>query len=190
VAVDPAPFRGALPLPVSALRSASAALGNPANRQRAVPLTDDQFRCAFANTVSEVEAKHLYETYAVPAPCLPVFQVAAANFNPWTAAKVDTKDPGRGPLLFISGEGEKDHTVPSAVTNAAFKRQQRNKGVTEIVEVPGRGHVLTIDSGWRDVAGTALAFAQRFTRSNDPPFVGREVRKDSADAQFGGSREP
>jgi hypothetical protein len=100
---------------------------------------------------------------------------------------------GRTPvsrLLFVSGEGEgegeEDHTVPCAVTNAAFKRRQRNKGVTEIVEVPGRGHALTINS-WRDVTGTALVFVPRFTRSNDPPSVGREVRKDSADAQFGGS---
>ena len=161
VAIDPAPFRGVLPLPMSALRSASAALGNPANRQRAVPLTYDQFRFAFANAVIEDDAKRLYETFAVPAPGLPVFQAAAANFNPWTEAKVDTDNPDRGPLLLISGE--KDHTVPWAVTNAAYKRQQRNENVTEIVEIPGRGHSLTIDDGWRDVAGAALAFVQRFT---------------------------
>ncbi len=161
VAIDPAPFRGVLPLPMSALRSASAALGNPANRQRAVPLTYDQFRYAFANAVGEDDAKQLYETFAVPAPGLPVFQAAAANFNPWTEAKVDSLNPDRGPLLLISGE--KDHTVPWAVTNAAYKRQQRNKNVTEIVEIPGRGHSLTIDNGWRDVAGAALAFVRRFT---------------------------
>jgi non-heme chloroperoxidase len=161
VAIDPAPFRGVLPLPMSALRSASAALGNPANRQRAVPLTYDQFRYAFANAVSEDDAKRLYEMFAVPAPGLPVFQAAAANFNPWTEAKVDTDNPDRGPLLLISGE--KDHTVPWAVTNAAYKRQQRNENVTEIVQIPGRGHSLTIDDGWRDVAGAALAFVQRFT---------------------------
>jgi non-heme chloroperoxidase len=161
VAIDPAPFRGVLPLPLSALRSASAALGNPANRQRAVPLTYDQFRYAFANAVSEDDAKRLYETFAVPAPGLPVFQAAAANINPWTEAKVDTDNPDRGPLLLISGE--KDHTVPWAVTNAAYKRQQRNENVTEIVEIPGRGHSLTIDDGWQDVAGAALAFVQRFT---------------------------
>jgi non-heme chloroperoxidase len=161
VAIDPAPFRGVLPLPISALRSASAALGNPANRNRAVPLTYDQFRYAFANAVPEDEAKELYETFAVPASGLPLFQAAAANLNPWTEAKVDTGNPGRGPMLLISGE--KDHTVPWAITNASYKQQSRNKGVTEIVEIPNRGHALTIDSGWRDVAGTALAFTQRFT---------------------------
>ena len=161
VAVDPAPFRGVLPLPISALKSSAPVLGNPANRNRAVPLTYEQFRFAFANAVSEDEAKQLYETYAVPAAGAPLFQAATANVNPWTEAKVDTKNPDRGPLLIISGE--KDHTVPWAIANASYKRQQHNPGVTEIVEIPGRGHALTIDSGWREVADTALAFVRRFT---------------------------
>jgi pimeloyl-ACP methyl ester carboxylesterase len=160
VAIDPAPFRGVLPLPVSALKSAAPVLGNPANRNRAVPLTYEQFRYAFANAVSEDEAKDLYETYAVPASGAPLFQAAAANLNPWTEAKVDSKNPDRGPLLIISGE--KDHTVPWAIAKASYKKQQRNKGVTEIVEIPGRGHALTIDSGWREVADTALGFVTRF----------------------------
>ncbi len=160
VAIDPAPFRGVLPLPFSALRAASPALGNPLNRHRAVPLSYEQFRYAFANAVSEDEAKELYSTYAVPAPGEPLFQAAAANFNPWTEAKVDSKNPERGPLLIISGE--KDHTVPWAIANASFKKQQRNTAVTEIIEIPGRGHALTIDSGWREVAETALTFVKRF----------------------------
>src|SRR5207244_6640922 len=145
VAVSPAPFRGVLPLPISALRSGSPVLRNPANRHRAVPLTYDQFRYAFANAVGEDEAKHLYEKFAVPAPGEPLFQAAAANLNPWTEAKVDTKNPERGPLLIM--DGEKDHTVPWAIANASYKRQARNQAVTEIVKVPNRGHALTIDSG-------------------------------------------
>jgi non-heme chloroperoxidase len=160
VAVDPAPFRGVLPLPISALKSSSPVLGNPANRNRAVPLTYEQFRFAFANAVSEDEAEQLYETFAVPASGVPLFQAATANLNPWTEAKVDTKNPERGPLLIISGE--KDHTVPWAIANASYKRQQRNEGVTEIVEIPNRGHALTIDGGWREVADTALGFVKRF----------------------------
>jgi non-heme chloroperoxidase len=160
VAVDPAPFQGVLPLPISALRSASPVLSNPANHHRAVPLTYEQFRYGFANAVSEEEAKELYETYAVPAPGAPLFQAATANLNPWTEAKVDSENPDRGPLLIISGE--KDHTVPWAIANASFKKQDRNEGVTEITEIEGRGHALTIDSGWREVADTALAFVQRF----------------------------
>jgi non-heme chloroperoxidase len=162
VAIDPAPFRGVLPLPISALKSAFPVLGNPANRNRAVPLTYEQFRYAFANAVSEDEAKELYETYSVPTAGKPLFQAATANLNPWTEAKVDTENPQRGPLLIISGE--KDNTVPWAVANASYKQQEDNEGVTEIVEVKGRGHALTIDSGWREVADTALAFVKRFTQ--------------------------
>jgi pimeloyl-ACP methyl ester carboxylesterase len=164
VAIDSAPFRGVLPLPLSELRSSSAVLANPGNRRRAVPLTYEQFRFAFANAVSETEARELYETYAVPAPGAPLFQAANANLNPWTEAKVDTENPQRGPLLIISGE--KDHTAPWAIQNAAFKRQQRNEGVTEIVKMPERGHALTIDAKWRGVADTALAFIQRFAAPN------------------------
>lgn len=160
VAIDPAPFRGVLPLPISALKAASPVLSNPANRSKAIPLTYEQFRFAFANAVSDEEAKQLYETFAVPAPGAPLFQAAAANLNPWTEAKVNTINPERGPLLII--DGEKDNTVPWAIANASFKRQRRNPGVTEITMIPGRGHALTIDSGWKEVAETALAFVQRF----------------------------
>ncbi|MFL6035382.1 MAG: alpha/beta hydrolase [Gaiellaceae bacterium] len=163
VAIDPAPFRGVLPLPISALKSSSPVLRNPANRNRAVPLTFEQFRYGFANAVSEEEAKQLYEDFAVPASGRSLFQAATANLNPWTEAKVDTKNPDRGPLLLISGE--RDHTVPWAIVNASYKQQQDNQGVTEIEKMPGRGHALIIDSGWREVADRALAFVRRFVKS-------------------------
>jgi non-heme chloroperoxidase len=165
VAIDAAPFRGVLPLPISALRSAKPVLGNPRNRHRAVPLTFDQFRYSFANVVSEDEAKALFETFAVPAPGAPLFQAADANLNPWTEAKVDSENPDRGPMLVISGD--KDHTVPPAVSHAAFKKQERNEGVTEFVEIPNRGHSLTIDNGWREVADTALRFVKRFVSTTN-----------------------
>ena len=138
----------------------SSVLRNPANRHRAVLLTYDQFRYAFANAVDEEEAKSLYDKFAVPGSGEPIFQAAAANLNPWSEAKVDSKNPDRGPLLIVSGEF--DHTVPWAVANASYKREKRNPGVTEIVEIKGRGHSLTIDNGWREVADTALTFVQRF----------------------------
>ncbi len=164
VAIDPAPFRGVLPLPFSALKASWPVLGNPANRSRAVPLSYAQFRYAFANAVSEDEAQQLYRTYAVPASGAPLFQAATANINPWTEAQVDTLNQERGPLLIVSGE--KDHTVPWAIANAAFRQQQANPGLTEIVEMPGRGHALVIDSGWREVADTALAFVRRFAAAD------------------------
>jgi pimeloyl-ACP methyl ester carboxylesterase len=163
VAIDPAPFRGVLPLPISSLKSAAPVLANPANRGRAVPLTYEQFRYGFANAVSEDEARELYATFAVPASGAPLFQAATANLNPWTEAKVRSKNPDRGPLLIISGE--KDHTVPWAIANASYTKQKRNPGVTEIVEMRGRGHALTIDSGWHEVADAALTFVRRFAKS-------------------------
>ncbi len=160
VAIDAAPFRGVLPLPVSALRSSSPVLSNPANRHRAVPLTFDQFRYAFANAVDEEEAQDLYQQFVVPASGAPIFQAASANLNPWTEAKVDFKTSDRGPLLVVSGMA--DHTVPPAISKATFKKQKKNPGVTELAELDDRGHALTIDHGWHEVATTALRFVERF----------------------------
>jgi non-heme chloroperoxidase len=161
VPVDPAPARGVLPLPLSALKSAAPVLSNPANRKKAVMLTYEQFRFGFVNAVDEAEAKDLYEKFPVPGAGLPLFQAAFANFSPSTETAVDRKNPYRGPMKFISGE--KDHTVPWAITNASYKKQRVNQSTTEIEEMPGRGHSLVFDSGWREVAQRALDFvdAQR-----------------------------
>jgi pimeloyl-ACP methyl ester carboxylesterase len=160
VAISPAPFRGVLPLPFSALRTASVALRNPANWNRAVPLTYEQFRYSFANEVGEDEAKELYLGYSVPGAGEPLFQAATANLNPWSEAQVNSTNPDRGPMLIISADS--DHTVPWAIADASFKKQKRNTGVTEIVKMQGRGHSLTIDAGWREVAAKALQFVRRF----------------------------
>ena len=160
VAISPAPFRGVLPLPIAALRSASVALRNPANWNRAVPLSYEQFRYSFANAVGEDEAKELYLGYSVPGAGEPLFQAASANLNPWSEAKVNSTNPERGPMLIVSADS--DQTVPWAIANASYKRQKRNRGVTEIVKMTGRGHALTIDAGWREVADEALEFVKRF----------------------------
>jgi pimeloyl-ACP methyl ester carboxylesterase len=161
VAIDPGPFRGVLPLPLSALKSAKPVLQNPLNKGRAVTLTLDQFKYGWANALSDEEAEQLYETYHVAAPGVALMQMANANLNPFTEAKVDTTNPERGPLLVINGEV--DHTVPWAIANASYKKQKRNReSVTEIVEIPNRGHSLTIDGGWREVCDTALEFVRRF----------------------------
>ncbi|HEU5104753.1 MAG TPA: alpha/beta hydrolase [Solirubrobacterales bacterium] len=161
VAIDPGPFRGVLPLPLSALKSARPVLQNPLNRRRAVTLTFDQFRYGWANALDEKEARELYETHHVAAPGVALMQMANANLNPFTEAKLDPRNPDRGPLLII--DGEKDHTVPWAIAHASYKRQKRNAAVTEIEKVPNRGHSLTIDSGWREVCDRALEFVKRFT---------------------------
>ena len=160
VAIDPAPFRGVLLLPIPALRSTLPVLRNPLNRGRAISLTLDQFRYGWANALDAEEAKQLHETFHVPAPGAPIFQAAMANLNPWTETKVDSRNPERGPLLIV--DGEKDHSVPPAMTSASYRKQRRNEGVTEFVQIPNRGHSLTIDSGWREVADIALGFVKRF----------------------------
>ena len=160
VAIDPGPFRGVLPLPYSTLKVSAPILRNPLNRGRAITLTFDQFKYGWANALDEEEARRLYDTYHVAAPGVALMQMANANLNPFTEAKVDTKNPERGPLLII--EGDDDHTVHPAIAKAAYKRQRRNEGVTELKTIPNRGHALTIDSGWREVAQTALDFVKRF----------------------------
>jgi pimeloyl-ACP methyl ester carboxylesterase len=160
VAVDPAPFRGVLPLPLAAIRTTMPVLGNPLNRGRAVTLSFDQFRYGWANAVPEDEARKLYGEFHVAAPGRPIFQAAFANLNPGAETKADTKNPERGPLLIFTGEN--DHAVPPAMSRAAFKKQSHNPGVTEHVEMPHRGHSLTIDHGWREVAEKALDFVKRF----------------------------
>jgi non-heme chloroperoxidase len=160
VAIDPGPFRGVLPLPISTLRVSAPVLRNPLNRGRAIALTLDQFKYGWANALSDEEAKQLYETYHVAAPGVALMQMANANFNPWTEAKLDPKNRDRGPLLIL--DGEKDHVVPWAIANGAYKRQRHNEAVTEIEKIPNRGHSLTIDSGWREVAQKVLDFVKRF----------------------------
>src|SRR5499427_1696546 len=159
VAIDPGVFRGVLPLPGSVLKGVGPFLINPLTRGREITLTFKQFTYGWANALDEKEAKKLYDTYHVACSGIALVQMGNANINPWTQAKVDTKNPNRGPLLII--DGEKDHTVPWAIADAAYKQQQKNPGVTEIVKVPNRGHSLTIDHGWREVAELALAFVQK-----------------------------
>ncbi len=160
VAIDPGVFRGVLPLPASVLKGVGPFLVDPRTRGRAITLTFDQFKYGWTNALDEQESKELYETFHVAGSGIALVQMGNANLNPWTEAKVDTKNPDRGPLLII--DGEKDHTVPWAIANAAYKRQKHNPGVTEIVKVPNRGHSLTIDHGWREVAQATLDFIKRF----------------------------
>ena len=160
VGIDAGPFRGVLPLPISSLRSSLPVLKNPLNRGRAVTLTFDEFKYGWANALGDEESKQLYERYHVAAPGVALMQMANANLNPFSEAKLDVRNPERGPLLII--QGEKDHTVAPAIGNAAYKRQRHNEAVTEIQKIPNRGHSLTIDSGWREVAQAALDFVKRY----------------------------
>ena len=154
VAIDAAQIKGVLPLPLSALRATLPVFKNPANKHRTVALSAEQFRFAFGNAIPVEESDSLFARWAMPAPGKPLFEAAAANFNPHSPAKVDTDNSGRGPLLLIMGG--QDHTVPEAVTKATLKQYRHSEAVTELVEFADRAHSLTIDHGWRDVADTAL----------------------------------
>jgi pimeloyl-ACP methyl ester carboxylesterase len=163
VAIDPAPSRGVLPLPLAALKAAAPVLANPANRHRAVALTYDQFRYGFANAVSEEEARQLYDEFHVAGSGVPLFQAAFANVNPATQDKALKLGDDRGPMLVITGE--LDHQAPGAIARATYKKQRKNKHFeTRLVEIPQRGHSLTIDSGWQEVAQTSLDFIRTFVK--------------------------
>ena len=164
VAIDPAPIKGVKALPFSQLRSGFPVLGNPANKKRTVALTAKQFRYSFGNAISEEESNALFDAFTIPGPGRPLFEDATANFSRNSPAKVDTHHAPRGPLLLTSGSD--DHTVPKAVTLEVLKMYEGNPGaVTSYLEFAGRGHSLTIDSGWRDVAEATLEWlaAQGFT---------------------------
>jgi non-heme chloroperoxidase len=156
VAIDPAPIKGVLNLPLSALRVASIALRNPANRKRAVALTPEQFRYGFGNAIPEAESMELYERWTIPSPGRPLFEAALANFSPGSPAKVDTAVSTRGPLLITAGG--RDHTVPAAISRATLKLYRNSTAVTDLKEFPDRGHSLALDSGWPDVADAVLSW--------------------------------
>jgi pimeloyl-ACP methyl ester carboxylesterase len=159
IAIDAAQIKGVLPLPLSALRATLPVFRNPGNKHKAVSLTAEQFRYAFGNAISAEESQDLYDRWTIPAPGKPLFEAAAANFDPHSPAKVDTANDSRGPLLLIMGG--KDHTVPEAVTKATLRQYRHSEAVTDILEFADRAHSLTIDGGWREVADASLAWLAR-----------------------------
>jgi alpha-beta hydrolase superfamily lysophospholipase len=154
VAIDPAQIKGVLPLPLAQLRAGLPALGNPANLHRAVSLTEKEFRFGFGNALTDQESADIFQRWVIPAPARPLFQAAAANFVLHSEAAVDTHRTDRGPLLLISGTA--DHTVPDVVTRSTLKQYRESTAVTEFKQFEGRGHSLTVDSGWREVADAVL----------------------------------
>jgi non-heme chloroperoxidase len=159
VAIDPAPIKGVLSFPPSALRVASVALRNPANRNRAVALTAPEFRYGFGNELSGRESEELYQKWAIPSPGRPLFESAFASLSPNSPAKVDTGNNKRGPLLVTAAQ--KDHTVPPAISHATVKLYRHSSAVTDFQQFAGRGHSLTIDNGWREVADAVLDWLRR-----------------------------
>ena len=166
VAIDPAQIKGVLPLPLAQLRAALPALGNPANLHKSVSLTAKQFRFGFGNELTEEESNELFERWAIPSPARPLFQAAVANFSVHSQAEVDTGNESRGPLLLISGK--QDHTVPDVTTRSTLKQYRDSTAVTELKQFEGRGHSLTIDHGWREVADATLEWLKANTGDSTP----------------------
>src|SRR6476620_6223826 len=156
IAIDPAPIKGVKPLPLAQLRSAFPVLGNPLNRGRAKALTQAQWRYGFGNALTPAESDALWEQWSIPSPGKPLFEAASANFSPNSPAKVDTANGIRGPLLITAGTA--DHTVPYVTAKAAHALYRKSDASTDFHEFEGRGHSLTSEGGWRDVADTPLAW--------------------------------
>jgi alpha-beta hydrolase superfamily lysophospholipase len=156
VAIDPAQIKGVLPLPLAQLKAGLPALGNPFNKNKAIALTKEEFRYGFGNALSQKESDELYEQWTIPSPVHGLFEVALANFSFHAASKVNTQNNSRGPLLLISGTA--DHTAPDVTTQSAFKLYRNSTAVTELKQFEGRGHSLTVDHGWKEVAGAILAW--------------------------------
>ena len=159
VAIDAAQIKGVLPLPLSSLRSTLPVFKNPANKHRAVSLTAEQFRYSFGNALTDEESQRLFDQWTIPAPGRPLFEAAAANFSLHSPAAVDTRNEIRGPLLLVMGG--QDHTVPEAITKSTLKQYRHSEAVTDLIEFDDRGHSLTIDDGWREVADASLAWLDK-----------------------------
>jgi pimeloyl-ACP methyl ester carboxylesterase len=170
VAIHPAPVKGVLRLPVSALRASSPVLLNPANRKRTVALTPAQWHYAFCNTLPRDVSDELYRRYHVPAPGRPLFQAATANLDPNAATEVDFRKPDRAPLLLI-GSDRTDHTVPGSIVRETKARY--HSGVVELKEYPGRPHFTGGTPGWEAVADYALEWANRLAPAHPAPRPGR-----------------
>jgi pimeloyl-ACP methyl ester carboxylesterase len=128
-------------------------LRSKANRDGSVMLTRRQFRYAFGNAVSREESDELYRRCAIPGPGRPIFDLTAAKKDPHSPTEVDLSDRVRGPLLILGGE--RDHTIPEVVARQAAELYQPGTN-TEYRRIPGRGHSLVFDSGWREVADVVL----------------------------------
>ena len=157
VALAPSPVRGVRRLPFSTLRVTAPILRNPANRHKAVPLTPDQFRYAFCNTLSKAESRTVYDRYHVPAAANVLFQGALANLAPKTPLRVDFTNANRAPLLFLAGG--RDHVIPAAVNRENARKYRRTSALTAYREFPDRSHYTVGQPGWEEIADYALSWA-------------------------------
>ncbi len=156
VAIDSAPVRGVLKLPISTVRTAWPMLRNPLMRHKAVSLTPAQFHYAFTNTLTEAESLEVYQRYHVPGSRDVLVEGANANLNPNTTFKVDFHKADRAPLLLVAGG--KDHVVPASITRETHGRY-KSSAIADYREFPERSHYTLGQAGWEEVADFALDWA-------------------------------
>jgi esterase/lipase len=154
VAIDPLPIKGVRAVPYSQLKSTLPVLGNPKNKKRTVSLTARQFQYSFGNAIDEAESNELFEKWNIPAPGRPLFEDATSALSRNSSAAVDTQTAVRGPLLLTAGL--EDHMVPPIVTQQVFSLYRESSSRTDYRQFPGRGHSLTIDHGWQEVAQSTI----------------------------------
>jgi pimeloyl-ACP methyl ester carboxylesterase len=159
VALNSAPTEGVRVAPLSQLKSTFPVLKNPANRHKAIGLSEDEWRYAFTNTFTEEESRRLYERYHIPASGRILWGGVLANFQPghqdtW----VDYRNADRAPLLFVSGS--EDHIMPPSVQRSNHKHYKAEGTVTEIKEYEGKAHLLPSQEGWQAIADEVLAWAE------------------------------
>ena len=154
VAIDAAPIKGVIyPTAVSAAGRLDR-VAQPGEQEQGDSADPEQFRYGFGNALPARECAELYERWTVPSPGKPLFEAAAANLSPRSPAKVNTRNKTRGPLLLIAGGN--DHTVPAAITRSTRKLYHKSPAITDLREFNDRGHSLTIDHGWREIADEVL----------------------------------
>ena len=159
VAVHPGQTKGVYGLPLVQLRAGWPAVGNPFNLNKGVGLTAKQFHFGFANALNEEESLRAWQTFHVPAPARPLFQLSLANFTPRAATKVDYRKPDRAPLLFLAGG--LDRTVPASVVRENHRRYKT--GTVEIKQYPGRSHFTVGEPGWEEVLDDAIEWVEKRT---------------------------
>jgi pimeloyl-ACP methyl ester carboxylesterase len=156
VAIDPAPIKGVTKLPLSQIRSTLPVLRSKANRDKAVTLTERQFRYAIANAIPRDEAHELYERWSIPAPGKPLFELVGAKKDPASPTAVNVANTSRGPLLIIGGG--RDHIVAESVSREAAELYGPSSAITEYHVFADRGHSMVIDSRWREIADFTIGW--------------------------------
>jgi len=186
VAIDSAQSAGVPVLPLSTIRSTIQILGNPFTFNSVVELSPEKFHYAFTNSLSDAEAKRVYENLAVPGPAHVLWEGALALLNPNASSKVNYRNDKRAPLLFIAGSA--DHLVPPSINRANVKKYQSSTAITDYREFPKMTHFIVGEPGWEEVADFALQWSEKNARAQ-VPFTDVEAAFDP-DMTFTGSAAP